>query len=72
MMLPSSNCVFFVGSHVIALMMLVLAPWLEGTWPVRNLALSDLRLPRHLQPGPVFPNTEVSILPHNENVSYFL
>ena len=44
------------GSHVIALLMLVLAPFLEGYWPVRRLALSDLRYPRHLQPGAVFPD----------------
>ena len=37
-------------------MMLVFAPFLEGYWPVRRLALSDLRFPRHLQPGAVFPD----------------
>ena len=46
----------FAGSHVMALMMLVFAPFLEGYWPVRRLALSDLRFPRHLQPGAVFPD----------------
>ena len=35
--------------------MLTLAPFLEGYWPVRRFALSDLRFPRHLQPGAVFP-----------------
>ena len=60
--------VIFEGSHVIALIMLTIAPFLEGYWPVRRFALSDLRFPRHLQPGSVFPEDVSFFLPLLHNV----
>ena len=43
------------GAHVLGFLMILLAPFLEGKWTVRRIALSDKRYPRNLNPSNVFP-----------------
>jgi hypothetical protein len=43
-------CLKLLGAHVIALVLILFCPWIEGSWVVRRFAMSDTRYPRSLQP----------------------